>query len=43
MSPEVEVDGSFFAFSDGWLVEKVDEWREQRLFVLAVGRGRHAG
>lgn len=29
MSPEVEVDGSFFAFSDGWLVEKVDEWREQ--------------
>lgn len=27
---EHEVDGSFFAFPDGWVVEKVDEWSEQK-------------
>lgn len=29
MSFEVEVDGSFFIFEDGWQVEKIDEWSEQ--------------
>ena len=27
---ELEVDGSFFTFPDGWRVEKVDEWAEQK-------------
>lgn len=30
MSIEHEVDGSFFTFPDGWVVEKVDEWPEQK-------------
>ncbi|MCK9872216.1 MULTISPECIES: cysteine--tRNA ligase [Nocardiopsis] len=30
MPVEVEVDGSFFLFPDGWELEKLDEWPEQR-------------
>lgn len=30
MSMEIEVDGSIFTFPDGWELEKIDEWREQR-------------
>jgi len=30
MVVECEVDGSFFVFPDGWDVEKLDEWPEQK-------------
>lgn len=30
MAVEIEVDKSFFTFSDGWVVEKPDEWTEQK-------------
>ncbi|MDE3724658.1 hypothetical protein PWG71_24990 [Nocardiopsis sp. N85] len=30
MPVETEVDGSFFVFPDGWHVEKLDEWPEQK-------------
>ena len=29
MAREYEVDGSIFAFPEGWMVEKLDEWPEQ--------------
>lgn len=29
MSSDIDVDGSFFTFPDGWRVAKVDEWSEQ--------------
>ncbi|GAB3251755.1 cysteine--tRNA ligase [Arthrobacter pigmenti] len=29
MGVEIDVDGSFFTFPDGWHVEKFDEWNEQ--------------
>ena len=30
MPVECEVDGSFFVFPDGWELEKLDEWAEQK-------------
>lgn len=30
MAVELEVDGSYFEFREGWAVEKLDDWPEQR-------------
>ncbi|SHJ91764.1 hypothetical protein SAMN05421803_111101 [Nocardiopsis flavescens] len=35
MPVEVQVDGSFFTFSDGWELEKLDEWPAQKLATQA--------
>jgi hypothetical protein len=32
---ECEVDGSFFVFPDGWELEKLDEWAEQKRMTQA--------
>ncbi|XKK41606.1 hypothetical protein HFP72_15640 [Nocardiopsis sp. ARC36] len=35
MTVESEVDGSLFIFPDGWELEKLDEWPEQRKMTQA--------